>query len=211
MIQISTATFKRGASRVLAMAIFLVMAPCQGQTTEPRAELPQVRVGDRWKQESKDKRTGVREAETDRTVTLITPNGIEGTENDGKFSWTSELNPVESASTSTTGDPRFLSFPIVLGKKWSFKYSYVSKISPNKGRTQLDAEVVAYEKVVVAAGSFDAFRIEAKGYWNNDRGGNGRTKSIYWYAPAARMIVRTEYEDGYNNWTRDLIEYQLQP
>ena len=204
--------FKHGTKCVLALATLLAMASAHGQTPAPKAEAPQIRVGDRWKQEQKDKRTGNRESETTRTVIAVTQTAIEGTENNGKFSMTSELNPVESTSTVVTGEPRFLNFPLEVGKKWSFKFNFSNKTNEGKGRVQLDAEVLAYEKVTVAAGSFDAFRIEAKGYWNNvATRGNGRSKSTYWYAPTARTVVRTDYEDGYNNWTRELVEYQLQP
>lgn len=207
-----SAPTKHGSRCALALASLLVVSFAHGQTATPKAEAPQIKVGDYWKQEQKDKRTGSRESETSRTVSAVTQTAIEGTENDGKFSMTPELNPVESTSTLVTGEPRFLNFPLEVGKRWSFKYNFSNKTNQNKGRVQLDAEVVAYEKVTVAAGSFDAFRIETKGYWNNDATrGNGRSKSTYWYAPTARTVVRTDYDDGYNNWTRELIEYRLQP
>lgn len=177
-----------------------------------KAEAPAVKVGDRWKTEQKDRRTGNKEAEVVRTVTAVTPGLIEGTENSGTFKMTSELNPIESVIFVTTGDPRFLSFPLEVGKKWSLKYQFANKTNQGKGRVEGDVEVAAYEKVSVAAGTFDAYRIEAKTFWNNDSNrANGRSKSVYWYAPAARTVVRTEYEDGYNNWVRELLEVQLQP
>ena len=201
-----------GLRAALAFSAFLAAASAMGQAPVTPASPPEIKVGDRWKHEQKDKRTGTKEAETTRTVTAVTATLIEGTENGGKFAMTSELNPVESTTIVNTGDPKFLNFPLELGRKWSFKYSFVIKTSGSKGRSQLDAEVRAYEKVTVPAGSFDAFRIEASGFWNNDTSGrNGRSKSIYWYAPSARAVVRTEYEDGYNNWVRELVEFQLQP
>ena len=177
-----------------------------------KAEAPAVKVGDRWKTEQKDKRTGNKEGEWLRTVTAVTSGLIEGTENSGTFKMTSELNPIESVVFVTTGDPRVLSFPLEVGKKWTMKYQFANKTNQGKGRVEGDVEVVGYEKVSVAAGTFDAFRIEAKAFWNNDATrANGRSRSVYWYAPAARTIVRTEYEDGYNNWVRELLEVQLQP
>lgn len=177
-----------------------------------KAEAPTVKVGDRWKTEQKDRRTGNKEAEVLRTVTAVTAGVIEGTENSGTFRMTSELNPVESPSAVVTGDPRFLSFPLEVGKKWTLKYGFANRTNQGKGRVEGDVEVAAYEKVSVAAGTFDAYRIEAKTFWNNDTNrSNGRSRSVYWYAPAARTVVRTEYEDGYNNWIRELLEVQLQP
>ena len=202
----------------LFVSAILVIAGCLGAAAGPaqaageKAEAPQIKVGDRWKTEQKDKRTGIKESEITRTVTAVSANTIEGSENDGAFKMTVELNPLESTTTVIAGDAKFLNFPIEVGKKWSFKYNFANKINQGKGRSQLDAEVVAYEKVTVPAGSFDAFRIETKGFWNNEATrGNGRSKSIYWYAPAARSVVRTEYEDGFNNWVRELTELNLQP
>ena len=206
------AQVRRGVREVLALGAFLAAAAAVGQTLVTRADSPEIKVGDHWKQEQKDKRTGNKESEINRTVTAVTATLVEGTENDGKFAMTSELNPVESTTVVISGDPKFLSFPLEVGKKWSFKYNFANKTNEGKGRVQLDAEVLAYEKVTVPAGSFDAFRIQAKGFWNNDASRqNGRSKFIYWYAPAARSVVRTEYEDGYNNWVRELIELHLQP
>jgi len=99
-----------------------------------------------------------------------------------------------------------------IGKKWDYKYSLANKMNPTKSRWQLEANVVAYEKVKVPAGEFDAFKIEYTGYWNNETSGrSGRLKITNWFAPAARNVVKTEFEDGFNNWIRQLVEFELQP
>lgn len=201
---------------LLACAAFVVVAVAVGavpaHAAGEKAEAPLIKVGDRWKSEQKDKRTGVKEAETIRTVTAVSAGFVEGTENEGTFKMTADLNPIESPTLLVTGEPRILSFPLEVGKKWNHKYGFTNKTNQNKGRIQQDTEVLAYEKVTVAAGTFDAFRIESKGFWNNDANQrSGRSKSVYWYAPAARSIVRTEYEDGFNYWIRDVVEMKLQP
>lgn len=192
------------------VASFAGTAFAQGGAS--RVELPTVKVGDRWKSEQSDRRTGVKESEFDRKVTSVTASQIEGTENDGKFVWTPELNVVESPTIVITGDAKILSFPLEIGKKWEFKYGFANKLNATKVRWQLDATVVAYEKVKVLAGEFDALKIEYKGFWNNDTTGrNGRLKLTNWFSPATRSVVKTEYDDGYNNWVRQLVEFQLQP
>lgn len=196
----------------VAVSIASLAAAAFAQSSAPRAELPTVKVGDRWKYDQNDRRTGVKENEWNRTVMAVSASQIEGTENDGKFVWTSDMNTVESSVAVITGDARFLKFPLEVGKKWDFKYNFVSKVGPGKGRWQLDAVIVAYEKVKVPAGEFDAFKIEYKGFWNNDNNGrNGRLTQTTWYAPAARAAVKVEFEDGFNNWVRQLVELQLQP
>ena len=144
-------------------------------------------------------------------VTSVTTSQIEGTFNNGKFVFTRELNTIESPVFSRTGD-RYLAFPLEVGKKWDFKYDQVNKTNPNTSRWQLDASVAAYEKVKVASGEFDAFKIEYKGSWSsNTSGRSGRVIGAFWYAPAARNVVKGEIDDGYESIVRELVEFQLQP
>ena len=177
-----------------------------------RAEAPTIKVGDRWKTEQSDKRTGVKESEFDRRITAVTASQIEGTENDAKLVLTPELNVLESSIGVVSGEPKALSFPLEIGKKWSYKTSTINKITGVKARQEYDVSVIAYEKIKVPSGEFDTFRIESKGFWNNDTNNrNGTIRQTLWYAPATRSVVRSEYADGYNNWVRQLVEFQLQP
>lgn len=190
----------------------LMFGTASAQTPPVKAEAPVLKVGDRWKLETKDRRTGVKEADWALAVVAVSATQIEMSENDGKLLMTPELNVIDSPRVSISGESKTLSFPLEVGKKWDYKYSFKSKVGGNSGRWQVEANVVAYEKVKVAAGEFDAFKIQAKGYWNNETTGrNGRLQQISWYSPAARAIVKTEYEDGFNNTIRELTEIQLQP
>ena len=57
----------------------------------------------------------------------------------------------------------------------------------------MDSSVVAYEKIKVPAGEFDAFKIEAKGFWNNQTTPrSGKMQITNWYAPAAKAIIKSE-------------------
>ena len=193
-------------------ALYLGAPLAQGGA--PRADVPTLKVGDRWKYEQNDRRTGLKESELERKVTSVTASQIEGTENDGKFVLTADLSTVESSVFVATGDNKQFSFPLEVGKKWEYKYSFANKLNPGKGRRQLEANVVAYEKVKVPAGEFDAFKIEYTGFWNSDtnrRPNSGRLTSTSWYAPAARGVVKVEFDDGSNSWVRQMVEMQLQP
>ncbi len=171
-----------------------------------------MQVGDRWKYEQSDRRTGVKQAELERIVTAVSASQIEGTDNGGKLVMTPELNAIESPVLVMKGEAKFLSFPLEVGKKWESKYSFTNKQNGTQARWQFEASVVAVERVKEPAGEFEAFKIEYKGYWNNDTtGGNGSLKLTSWYAPAARNIVRFELADGYNYWVRHLVDYRVQP
>jgi hypothetical protein len=209
----SSGQTKKNVWSLWALGVSLVLCPALASAQGgPRADLPAVKAGDHWRFEESDQRTGIKEAEFDRKITSVTPSEIQGTENEAKLVLTPELNVVESSTMVVTGDAKLLSFPLEVGKKWNTKYSFANKQSSTKLRFQLEASVVAYEKVKVPAGEFDAFKIEYKGYWNNETTGrNGRIKMTNWFSPDARCIVRNEYDDGHNNWVRQLVEYQLQP
>lgn len=204
-----------GLGLVLMGLVAGFAGPAFAQSGASRAEPPTIKVGDRWRSEQSDSRTGVKEADFDRKVTSVSASQIEGTENSGKFVWTIDLNVIESSTRVIfSGDAKELNFPLEIGKKWDFKYTTATKLNPSKltGRLQFEANVTAYEKVKVPAGEFDAFRIEYKGFWYNGTDGrSGSMKMTNWYAPAARSVVKTQFGDGYNNWVRQLTEFQLEP
>lgn len=212
-LQLSALALRARRSVMLYALISTVTGTTLAQQTSVRAELPTVKVGDRWRYEQNDRRTNVKEAEFDRQVTSVTDSQIEGVENGSKLVMTHELNIVESSAVLLiSGESKELSFPLALGSKWAYKFNYSNKVNANKGRWQLDAAVIGYEKVKVPAGEFDAFKIEHTGFWNNDSSGrNGRMKRTIWFSPATRSIVKVEHEDGYSYWVRSLVEYQLQP
>jgi hypothetical protein len=196
----------------LGLFIASNLAVAFAQTDGVRAEQPTIKVGDVWKSETRDRRTGLRLSGSLRTVTSVSATQIEGTFNAGKFVATPDLNFIETPTYSQTGDVRHLVFPLELGKKWDSKFKYFNKANSWDVRWQFDAKVTAYEKVKVPAGEFDAFKIEYKGYWNNDSlGASGRLVITSWYAPAAKSIVKNEYDDTYNITVTELLEVQLQP
>jgi hypothetical protein len=197
--------------RVLAAAVVaLTVGSATAQGAGPSADAPSVRVGDQWKFERVDRRTGVKEGEFLRAITAVTPSKIEGTENNEKFAMTADLNVMESSIGVQSGNVKYLDFPLQVGKKWRFEYASTSKASGRKYSYQIDASIVAQEMVRVPAGEFDAFKIEYKGSFTGERL-NRRIVQASWYAPAARAPVRIEYDDTVNNWAQQLVEVQLQP
>lgn len=194
----------------LALCAFAACAPAAAQA--PSGEMPTIKVGDSWKWVRSDRRTGIKEAETVRTVTAVTAERIEGTENEGYFVLTRELHQLESPEWARKGDPRFVDWPLAVGKKWSFKYVQEGKAPRYSVRWTYDAEVVGQEKVKVPAGEFDAFKIVYKGSWNNDTSrANGASSVTGWYSPAARASVKTEIQAGNTYSLTELVELKLQP
>ena len=92
--------------------------------TPPRAEAPIIKVGDQWKFEQRDRRTGVKESVIERSITAVSATQIEGLENGGKIVITPDLNFIESPTQIITSEAKALSFPLELGKKWAYKYNF---------------------------------------------------------------------------------------
>jgi hypothetical protein len=83
-----------------------------------------------------------------------------------------------------------ISFPLKVGKKWDGSYTGFTADDGAQWEGSTSCEVKAYEKVTVAAGTFDAYRIECSGWWNAGAA-QGRAESTAWYAPKAAAIVKS--------------------
>lgn len=185
---------------------------CLSQAVPLRAERPDIKVGQSWKYQTVDNRTKVLESKAEFLVTSVTEQQIDGMALDGKFTMSPSLESIDSATGSQKTKTSFLSFPLEVGKKWTHKVDWVNKATNSNGAQSFDIAVVGVEKVTTPAGELEAFRIESKGYSNNYASrGQGSDKRVAWYAPSAKAIVKIERNDGYSNFTRELMEFKLQP
>jgi hypothetical protein len=195
--------------RALAVLALAVLA---GPALAQKADRPSVKAGDQWRFETRLGPVGVKSSDIVRVITSVTPSRIEGTENGIALVLTPELNNVESPR-SKNSDQRLLNFPLAVGKQWNFTDDYELTVEQVPGRGNFSAKVVGYGKVRVPAGEFDAFKLEAKGKWVTG-GATGEASWTYWYAAAARSIVKIEerwYKNVSSHGTRELVEFKLQP
>lgn len=194
--------------------VVLTLSLVSGLALAQKAELPDVKAGDQWRfamyytvPSTTPNRAWV--------ITSVTPRGIEGTENGEPLMLTRELNVLESPR-SKESNPKALSFPLEIGKRWRYDSDWVFKPKGSKGSTTVDVTVVGHEKVVVPAGEFDAFRLAAKGSLRGTSPINsqyaGETIETYWYAPMARAIVKSVRHNPYlGTTTVELVDFQLRP
>jgi hypothetical protein len=138
---------------------------------------------------------------------------IEATENGEPLVMTRELNVLDSPRHSES-DPRALSFPMRVGDRWRYSTDWLFKAKSSRGTLVFDVKVVSYEAVRVPAGIFEAFRLEAKGQLGGNSPSNtffaGETATTYWYAPAARAIVKSMHHNPYQGTTTvELVSYTL--
>jgi hypothetical protein len=178
------------------------------------AERPTLRIGDRWDfavyytaPATTPSRTWI--------ITSVGATSISGTENGEPLRLTDELNIIDSPREAVS-DHRALNFPLTVGKKWRYSMSWLFKPKNSRGTAAVEATIEAFEKIRVPAGEFDAFRIASR----EALGGTspigsqyaGETTRTYWYAPAARAIVKSVSHSPYlGPSTVELVALQLQP
>lgn len=202
-------TAKRASSTAI-LALALVVNPALAQ----KAEQPNVKAGDQWQfvvyysvPSTKPNRAWM--------ITSVTSVGIAGTENGEPLLLTPELNVLHSPRDKYS-NPKALSFPLEVGKHWRYASDWVFKPKGSNGGSIVDVAVISFEKVSVPAGEFDAFKLVAKeiisGTSPIGSQYNAEASTTYWYAPAARAIVKSERHNPYlGRSTVELVEFQLGP
>jgi hypothetical protein len=179
------------------------------------AERPAVRVGDEW-QFAVYYATPTAVPNRTWRVLAVSENGITGTEDGKPLRLTADLNPVESPLLRQSNGER-LRFPLRLGMRWSYVNDVQFLDNGSKARVHSDVEVVGYETIRVAAGEFQAFRLQARGRFQGTSYAGagslqGESTSTYWYAPAARTVVKSVHRSTYRGEeTVELVRSRLQP
>lgn len=101
-------------------------------------------------------------------------------------------NPIREKGGRTSTSQQTFVPEYVVGKRWVSR----AKVRQNNGETyvlETEYRVTAREKISVPAGSFDAFRVEGKG-WVYEGRSPGQTNERYWMAPdRVRRPVASEY------------------
>jgi hypothetical protein len=115
--------------------------------------------------------------------------------------------PEQRGKIIGTADGGFAKrWPLKVGESWDCGEDTTW---PNGWRVkyELKCSVDAQERVETVAGSFDTFRIEAKGYLRNETNNfNGRHERSVWYAPLARCDVKREYRTWGNRGQLTRVE-----
>jgi hypothetical protein len=151
---------------LISSSILLILAILASPALSQTAVRPAVKVGEAW-QFIQYSLVPIEKPNLLRVITSATPVGIAGTSIGQPLTLTPDLNIIESP-TRKFSDRRDLSFPLEIGKSWT--YTNLVELKDRGGNSRMDAAVpvAAYEKVTVRAGQFDAFKIEAKGKWGQE-------------------------------------------
>lgn len=126
-----------------------------------------------------------------------------------------DLNVCRSMQNSTDAACKGpYKFPASVEQKTSYdKLPY----SNGSGFIQGECSVAAIEKVTVPAGTFDTYKIDCTGFWTNVFGSTatGNFKETIWYAPTAKRLVKSYYENRNSSnristkETTELLEYKV--
>ena len=119
-----------------------------------KAERSDSKVGDKFTFVCKQ---GLRTFDSQSVITSIDESNVKVTRDGVTIGFTRDGNPVKDERISWPG-LRIISFPLEVGKKWSFSDTW-SRFDIVLNRSDKGAvEVVSYGKVRVPAGEFDAFK-----------------------------------------------------
>lgn len=180
------------------------VTPSNSQT----AELPEWKPGDKRKYVVKERLTGLTKEEQVTEIVSVDAEAIVVSVNGYQARVTREFNERDTQTHSNT-DLRLLSFPLSVGKTWTFKTDWKNKVANSSGNESADVKVAAFEKVRTPAGEFDAFRIESVGFWENNRGRRGRLARTLWFAPSVRTVVKYETDNSIDRLVAELVDIKL--
>lgn len=176
----------------------LVAQEPAGATDVPTAAAPSYKVGDTWTYlwGRTDTRRGDVLVLTVVAVTA-TQTTMSSTWNGGaakEVDYDSQGNVTRDGNGTTyepsTGD---LSFPLTVGKSWDFHN--IRRFTGGSLDVRGTSKVVAFERVTVAAGSFDAYKIKTRGINAKqlERMYSAPFTNTFWYAPSVKRIIKWDY------------------
>jgi len=212
---------KRPAFLGLAL-IVICLGGFAGYAFAQSSNSPDIQVGDRWSWQHTNGLANEKDFTRIEDVVEVSANEIrtrvrvKGRPDSAVETYTREWNPVDVISAKYDPCLKVLAFPMSVGKKWDSSADKMLFSNGKHGKFFLKGEVVAFEKVIVPAGTFDAYRInvllDATG---TDEDANiGNTVETYWYAPSVKRPVKFESTFKRDGRVRmkdifELLEYSL--
>jgi len=106
---------------------------------------------------------------------------------------TADLALIGGGGTENRPDDGALRFPLQVGNSWQHRYVRVlQRQKQQEFEVVVDAQVKSYERITLPGGTFDAFRIESVS--KTSSASVSPVRATYWYAPAAKAIVKYHAE-----------------
>lgn len=164
------------------------------------ADKPDVHVGDRWSWQHTNGLANEKDFTIIEDVVEVSDNEIrtrrrvKGKYEIGITTYSREWNPIDVGDAQYTPNLKAYTFPLAVGKKWKGDADKRLLFRGKHGRFYLDGEVVAFEKITVPAGTFDAYKINLvlNAHGTDEDVNIGNTVETIWYAPSVKRYVKLE-------------------
>ncbi len=173
---------------------------------------PDVAVGDRWRYQVTDLYTDLKhlvdvEVQSVTASRIYTHSSVTNTEigiASGSATkkiqvWDRDWNLLRDGVTENSAPQPGFQFPLNTGKRWES----TNKLLRDEAtwREEYSGHITGWEKITVPSGTFDAVRVELKGYAFFDHpsymaSASGPTTEIIYYSPAAGRVIKREIEKG---------------
>ena len=191
-----------------------------------KAERPNWLIGDKWEYKVLQRNDGNKVSAYQHEIEKITDGKLlirtSGKNSEGVFTpgalltYSADMNYMTRTGTGVTSTPdsQDLNWPLENDKKYPAEFSYVNSSNAQAGKNDYKVVVSGPEDVTVEAGTFKAYKLTAKGFWNRrDRefNGSGQISQTIWYAPEVKRWVKweTQSRDSRNSLFEDRVEELL--
>jgi hypothetical protein len=192
------------ATLACALSSFITLA--SADATPGTAPVPTIKIGDSWTYRYTDNWKGqpgelsVQEvvSVSDKEI-LLDVKRVADSKVYRRLRWSEQLNPISRGNMQfSPWYPRY-AFPLETGKTWTQEVAGKNPANGKSWRYEFKVKVAGWEKVAVAAGEFDALRIDVESYYQGQEvygnNGSGRSIETVWYAPAVKSYVKLDYQD----------------
>lgn len=186
---------------------------CAAQVDDPGP----VRAGDRWSYDLKDTATGdLRQSFTlvvfevnDKEITArVTIKGYENRPQTSVFNLNWGL--IDNGLWQYRPNEIAINQPLQVGKEWRYDVNAKNMRDGSIWRTSGNAKVAGQEKLTTALGTFDTFRIEAKGRQvSANEQMSFLTTQVIWYAPAVNRWVRKTFDARAQGRNKDSVAEEM--
>ena len=213
---------KKIARAAALIGLSMLAISALAQSTGDAAAKPDVNVGDRWVLQHTNGMSNEKDYTSIDSVVGVTDNEIKlqlkikGKPNSVIQTFTREWNPVDMSDAKFDPFLKNFEFPLQTGKKWKASADKMVFSNGKHGKFYLKGEVVAFEKITVPAGTFDAYKVslEVEASGTDEEANSGKTIETLWYAPAVKHCVKTIHELTREGSVRskdinELLEYSL--
>ena len=188
----------------LTLSVALTLWLAAASFAQAQASAPAFKEGDTWqfKFETKNAIKSLTDSAAGTYEIVFTQGNIKLYETEGGRGRGGEI-PITNDILSQTlltqvgkNEQQILKFPLSVGQKWSYKYTYASMRSGRFGTSgqnrEVQVNVIGMEDVTTPAGTFKTFKlVRVEGYFAGARGGNyARETYTYFYSPDTKSVVK---------------------